>query len=141
PDRGGGADSASAAARAGAGGQRGAIGHRKALSGDIRPRMGSRTKYKSARVPSATPAGVDDGRPNGFRWSLASLGPPATLRVASGDVVIVAPPDSLRLDRRATVRVGSGDVEAALFAPVIVAPPDSLRLEPPARDEHHRSIH
>src|SRR4051812_24967257 len=66
---------------------------------------------RSARPPVAdggdftTPAGVADQIPGGvnslrdrcrgrknpprswFRWSLASLGPPATVRVASGDVI------------------------------------------------------
>src|SRR5258706_8403097 len=37
-------------------------------------------------TPSATPAGVDETRLANFRWSLASLGPPATVRVASGDL-------------------------------------------------------
>jgi hypothetical protein len=50
----------------------------------IDPGRASRSKYQAARHFSATAAAVEKNQRDHYRWSLASLGPPATVRAASG---------------------------------------------------------
>src|SRR3954449_13191409 len=47
---------------------------------------GQRQDVKFARAPYVTPAGVEPFHRVRFRWSRASLGPPATVRASSGGV-------------------------------------------------------